>query len=122
MNIILSIKPKYVKAIFSGEKVFEYRKVIPRQPISQVIIYASAPISKIVGTFEVGDVIKEDTFDLLWQKTSHGAGISKEDLSNYFATKNVMFAFPIKNVQEYAQPQALEGTPPQSFCYHPALL
>ena len=51
MNVILSIKPEFVEKIFSGEKQYEYRKILFKQKVDTVYIYASRPISKIVGEF-----------------------------------------------------------------------
>ena len=53
MNVILSIKPEFVEKIFSGEKQYEYRKVLFKQKVDTVYIYASRPISKIVGEFKI---------------------------------------------------------------------
>lgn len=58
MNALLSIKPEFVEKIFSGEKRFEFRKSAFRQDISCVIVYATAPVCRIVGEFEVEDVLQ----------------------------------------------------------------
>ena len=57
MNVILSIKPEFVEKIFSGEKQYEYRKVLFKQKVDTVYIYASRPISKIVGEFKIAEII-----------------------------------------------------------------
>ena len=48
--LVLSIKPKYAEAIYSGTKRFEFRKVPPRNLNSVYLMYESAPVSKITGT------------------------------------------------------------------------
>lgn len=51
MNVlVLSIKPKYAEAIYSGIKQFEFRKVPPRNLKAIYLMYESAPVSKITGT------------------------------------------------------------------------
>ena len=51
MNVlVLSIKPKYAEAIYSGSKHFEFRKVPPRNLNAVYLMYESAPVSKITGT------------------------------------------------------------------------
>ena len=40
MNVILSIKPEFVEKIFSGEKQYEYRKILFKQKVDTVYIYA----------------------------------------------------------------------------------
>ena len=49
MNAILSIKPEYVAEIKAGRKRFEFRKAIFKEPVGKVYIYASAPVSMVVG-------------------------------------------------------------------------
>lgn len=48
--LVLSIKPKYAEAIYSGEKQFEFRKAPPRNLKAIYLVYESAPVSKITGT------------------------------------------------------------------------
>jgi len=54
MKVLLSIKPKYAEMILSGEKKYEFRRAIFKKPgISKVVIYASSPVSKVIGEFEI---------------------------------------------------------------------
>ena len=57
MNVILSIKPEFVEKIFSGEKQYEYRKILFKQKADTVYIYASRPISKIIGEFKIDEIL-----------------------------------------------------------------
>jgi predicted transcriptional regulator len=54
MNVLLSIKPKYVKAILNGTKKYELRKSAFRckEDIERVYIYATSPVKKIVGIYD----------------------------------------------------------------------
>ena len=46
IDVLLSIKPVFAKAIFSGKKIYEFRKsVFKDMTIRKVYVYASAPIS-----------------------------------------------------------------------------
>ena len=51
-KILLPIKPVYVAKILSGEKKVEYRKKVVAD-VDLILIYASAPIKKIVAEFKV---------------------------------------------------------------------
>lgn len=52
-EVLLSIKPTYVQRIFEGSKKYEFRRVIFKENnIDKIIVYASAPISKIVGILQ----------------------------------------------------------------------
>ncbi len=59
MKILMSIKPKFVKQIFEGIKLFELRKKIFRREVKTIIIYESSPTKKIVGEFII-DKINSD--------------------------------------------------------------
>lgn len=51
MNVlVMSIKPQYADAIYSGAKQFEFRKKPPTNLKAVYLIYESAPVSKITGT------------------------------------------------------------------------
>lgn len=82
-KIMLAIKPEYVEEIFDGLKRYEYRKRIPNHPISQIVIYETAPVSKVVGKVDVDEIIN-NTPDGLYDETKRWAGISKEKYDKYF--------------------------------------
>lgn len=64
-KVLLSIKPEFVNEIMSGRKKFEYRKkVFKRKDITTIVVYATKPLGKVVGEFEVDEII-EDTLDIL---------------------------------------------------------
>ena len=67
MNALLSIKPEFVEKIFSGEKRFEFRKSAFREDVSRVVVYATSPVCRIVGEFEVEDILQASPRQL-WQK------------------------------------------------------
>lgn len=82
-KIMLAIKPEYVERIFDGLKRYEYRKRIPNHPISQIVIYETAPVSKVVGKVDVDEMLiaKPAT---LYEKTKRWSGISKDKFYEYF--------------------------------------
>lgn len=121
MKVLLSIKPEFVEKIFEGNKRFEYRRTIfKRNDIEKVIIYASSPISKVVGEFDVEQVIF-DSIEGLWCRTEKYSGISKEYYMNYFSNKEKGYAIKIKSCLKYDNPFNIKAaygvTPPQSFLY-----
>jgi len=121
MRVLLSIKPEFAKLIFDGTKKFEFRKTIfKNKNIKTVVVYASSPLQKVVGEFEIEDIINED-LDLLWEKTKEHAGIDRAYFNQYFAAKNEGYAIKIKTFTKYENYQSLKDdynlTPPQSFLY-----
>ena len=119
MTVILSIKPEYAKKIFEGEKLVEYRRK-PIRNAQKVIVYVTKPVGKVLGEFEVNDIICADPGEL-WKKTSQIGGISKNAYFEYFKDTTQAFALEIKNVKRYKEERELKDyglkKAPQFFCY-----
>ena len=86
-SVLLSIKPNFVQSIFSGEKCYEFRRKSCKQKISRIIIYETAPTSKIVGEVAISDIIVAPPFEL-WKQTQHASGIAKDAFDQYFLNSN----------------------------------
>lgn len=122
MRVLLSIKPEYAEKILNGTKRFEYRKAIPRnQSVRTVVIYATMPVGKVVGEFEVGGVLR-DKPSVLWSRTKEASGITRAFFDSYFSGRTEASAIAVNKPKRYAKPLDLEDvsgsvTPPQSFQY-----
>lgn len=122
MNVILSIKPKYANAIIDGSKLYEYRKVLPKNTdIDRVYIYASKPIMAIIGEFTIGAIIS-DTPQKVWKLTHENGGITKKQFFDYFKGHSVAHAIKIEGVTELVTPidpkQVIKDfTAPQNYRY-----
>jgi predicted transcriptional regulator len=120
MCALLSIKPEYAAAIFRGEKRFEFRRAIFRQPVTKVIVYVTSPTCKVAGEFDVKTVLSRPVVEL-WQFTNQHAGINAEKFFDYFKGRAMGHAIVIGEVRRYTTPQDLHTTygvrAPQSFLY-----
>lgn len=121
MKVLLSIKPEFATRIFEGLKKYEFRRAIFRRTdIEKVIVYASAPISKIIGEFEIEKIIY-DELPNLWNMTKKYAGITEDYFYDYFGDKEKGYAIKVRNYLKYDAPISLQETyqitPPQSFSY-----
>jgi predicted transcriptional regulator len=121
MKILLSIKPSFALKIFDGTKRFEYRRsIFKRTDIKNVVVYASSPLKKILGEFEIDDILSGEPANL-WCETHNYSGISEKKFFEYFSDTNRGYAIKIKNYQLYDKPQTIEDSlgvsPPQSFMY-----
>ena len=121
MKVILSIKPHFAEKIFNGTKKFEFRRSIFKNPnVKRIIVYASAPVSKIVGEFEIDEILHCE-LDSLWCATKSDSGITEDYYFNYFKGKNYGFALKIKKVKPYKKFYSIKDRyglfPPQSFAY-----
>jgi len=121
MRVLLSIKPEFAEMIFAGTKKFEFRRSVFKNPdVRTVVVYASSPVQKVIGEFEIETIIKDEP-EALWQQTNEYAGISKDFFLSYFLNKSCGYAIKIKRVKRYDKELCLRAdfnaTPPQSFMY-----
>lgn len=121
MKLLLSIKPEYIQKIISGEKKYEFRKVVfKNRKVKDVIVYASRPISKIVGEFSIETIIEGDPKSI-WNRTKYYSGVNELFFNNYFKGRDKGYAIKLKNYKSYSKPIPLENIgvehAPQSFLY-----
>lgn len=122
MKVLLSIKPEFAESILEGEKKFEFRKSIFRnRNVTTVVIYATMPVGKVIGEFDIGEIISSDPVDL-WNVTKKYAGISRDFFDEYFSERSKGFAISVRNPRRYDTPLSLHellpgAFPPQSFRY-----
>ena len=121
MKVILSIKPEFAGKIFDGSKKFEFRRTIFKDPsISNVVVYASAPISMVIGEFEIEKIIHSEIPNL-WSETKEMSGISEDYYLDYFEGKASGYAIKIKKAKVYKKQRCIKTEygmrAPQSFAY-----
>src|SRR5215211_1272220 len=100
MDVLLSIRPEFALRIFDGTKRFEYRRIIFRERVDKIIVYASSPVKKVVGEFSVQGIIFADLGDL-WHRTKRHSGISEEYFYSYFYDKDNGYAIKVGNITKY---------------------
>lgn len=105
MNVLLSIKPIYAEKIITGQKKYEFRKSIFKESshVEKAFIYSSSPMKKIIGYFEVGEIISKHP-KKLWDKYHEFAGIDEKPFFEYYKNKDKGFAITIQNFQEFNPP------------------
>lgn len=123
MNVLLSIKPIYNEKIINGQKKYEFRKSIFKESahVEKAFIYSSRPTKKIIGYFEVGEIISNHP-TILWENCHEFAGIGKKQFFEYYKNKEKGFAISIQNFQEFKTPvdpfiEFDNFKAPQSFYY-----
>jgi len=119
-SVLLSIRPEFVEKIFNGNKRFEFRRsIFKKRNVQKIVIYASAPISRVVGEFEIEEIIN-DEIGKLWSKTSKYSGISEDYYLKYFSNKDSGYAIKIRDKKRYKKPIDIREhglRAPQSFMY-----
>ena len=125
--LLLSIRQEHATAILDGTKTYEFRRVRPKvQQGDTVLLYVTAPVSAICGSFEV-DAVLNGSATHIWQEVRNTAGISRRQLQEYLAGARSPCALRVRNVQRFSVPVTqkairkvwAEFRPPQSYRYVP---
>ena len=119
-RMLLSIKPKYVDEIIAGKKRYEFRKFHCREGIDTIIIYATAPIKKVVAEVSLLDIVEGDV-ETVWKQTKLAGGITHKDYREYYKKRDTATAYHLGVVIQYDDPLDLSDFGlhyvPQSFAY-----
>lgn len=124
-KIVISINPKHVEKIISGEKKYEYRTKVAKQDVDKIIIYETTPVKKIVAEAEILEVLEMKPDDL-WLETCKESGITKKFFNEYFNNRDIAYAYKLGKITVYETPVELSvlgiKNAPQSFVYLKASL
>jgi predicted transcriptional regulator len=125
-NILISIHPQHVAKILSGEKRFEFRKRVPPDTVRRMVIYATAPVMKVVAIAEINGKLSAKP-ENIWKRTRHASGITKKFFNDYFQQRDVAHALEIGLVTELDSPLPLSDirpdlVAPQSYAFLDDLL
>ena len=120
-NILISIHPQHVAKILSGEKRFEFRKKVPPDSVRRMVIYATAPIMKVVAVAEINGKLSAKP-ESIWKITRHASGITKQHFNDYFHERDIAHALEIGEVTELDNPLPLNDislslVAPQSYAF-----
>jgi predicted transcriptional regulator len=123
---LMAIHPVYAEAILDGRKSVEFRKRRMAEDIDTVLIYATSPVQKVVGQFNIRrtDV---DTPESIWSAYGAVGIIEYDDFFEYYGDAHQAVAFVVGECIRYEHPRPLaELNPapaiPQSFSYVSAMV
>lgn len=119
---LMAIHPRFAEAILDGRKRVEFRKRRPAPDIRRVYIYATAPVSAVVGAFEIADVTVGEP-RTIWEAFGAVGVIDRDDFDLYYASSGEAVAIGVESAIRFDEPVPLssfEPAPatPQSFSYH----
>ena len=119
--VLIAIRPRFAESIIKGEKKVEFRKVRFREKVSHVVIYASKPIQRILGYFQVPN-IAEDSPEHLWARYHYVSGMRYDEFRNYYASSDKGIAIEVGNIWQLKKPVPISKLDksiitPQSFAY-----
>ncbi|MBD2054606.1 ASCH domain-containing protein [Oculatella sp. FACHB-28] len=117
----MSIHPKFARLILEGKKKVEFRRTSFAFHVSYVVIYATTPIKKVVGYFEVKRIQVANPEEL-WQLYSDVGGIEHQVYQNYYNDLDKGFAIEVGRVYQLNNFLSLDCIStsliaPQSYMY-----
>ena len=134
--VMLSIRPKWVEKIASGEKIVEVRKTRPKlkTPIKCYIYQTGKNLLKavfgsdfnksgfVIGEFVCDEISGYDSDDILYfTRLCDTSCASKVELLGYKKDSDYLFGWHISDLKIYDEPKELSEfglkRPPQSWCY-----
>jgi len=118
---LFSIHPRYAAAILAGTKQVEFRRQALPADVTHVVIYATSPLQRIVGTFEV-DGVDAFTPREAWSRYRAVGGIDKESFDRYYAGASCAYVIRVRSAHATGVPFGLAEIddrlrPPQSYMY-----
>lgn len=97
-NALISIKPDYAMAILAGTKTVELRRRIPTiEHGTRLWIYATKPLSAIVGSAIVEEIIA-GTPKEVWDICMDRIGINRFEFDEYFSGTDRALALVLSDV------------------------
>ena len=119
-KVIMSINPMHAEKILAGTKRYEFRKIRCKKRVDVIVIYATAPIKKVLGEVEMRGVI-EDLPQAVWEKTKTAAGIDVSFFNRYYQGRNKAVAYELGDMSIFVKPKNLSDyglkVAPQSYAY-----
>ena len=117
---MLPIHPNYAELIVDGKKTVELRRTRISRPVRGLVVYATAPISKIIGYAIIDDIVRLP-IGRLFEQYQKEACIDEASFFEYYRNLGEGSAIIIGRGQRI-EPISLgdilkKRTPPQSFCY-----
>ena len=120
-EVLISIYQEYAEAILNGEKVIEFRKSRFPKDVSRVYLYSTSPVQKVIGHFEVKDVLRASPRSL-WNQYGKRGSIGYTDYFSYYGDATEACGILVKKAVRYERPFELREldpsfSVPQSYRY-----
>lgn len=119
--LLMSVHPEYAEALLDGTKTVELRKSAVADDVSHIVIYATAPVRRVVGWVEAVGV-EHGSPSAIWRKHRSRTGVREREFRTYYRGHPVAVAIHVESPRRLDEPLELsaveEGlTAPQSWRY-----
>lgn len=118
---LFSIHPHFADAILDGSKAVEFRRTPLHPDVTHIVVYATAPVKRIVGSFEVAGVEALSPAEA-WERYSSKGCIDQTSFERYYTGASRAYVIKVKYPRPLQSPVPLSDVdaglrPPQSFQY-----
>lgn len=104
---LLSVKPHFADLLLSGRKTVELRRPkLAIEPGDELFLYATRPLSQIVGVVVCHDVVYAPA-RMLWRSYKDWIGVSRKEFNAYFNGASSGTALLVNDAQRLSVPWAL---------------
>jgi predicted transcriptional regulator len=117
--VLLPIYPEFANAIFSGKKKVEFRRKIFKRPIKRIVVYSTMPEGKILGYFDVEDIVVKEPVNL-WKIFGSVGCIDKTRFDAYYRGYKLGYGIKVKKAVAYQCAIELDSIgkkAPQGYTY-----
>jgi predicted transcriptional regulator len=119
--VLLSLRPKYAKLIYSGQKRAELRRTRPSRQVTDVFVYETSPVRKVTGWFRVLRV-QTTSPSSAWKRFRRMLSITRSEFRSYLQGKKLATLYLIRSFRKFKVAVSLAkvvrtGRPPQSYRY-----
>jgi predicted transcriptional regulator len=126
--VLLSLLPKYAERIADGTKRVEFRRAWTAEPVAVLLLYATLPVSRLIGIAHVQRVVEASPTALWRFAQEYGGGVSRRELYAYMNGRKKGFALILGGVEvlnppidprqitkSFAAPQSFRFLQPAEF-------
>ena len=119
--VLMSIHPEYAEALLDGTKTVELRKSPVAGDVSHIVIYATAPVQRVLGWVETVRV-EDGSPSAIWKRHKSRTGIRERAFRTYYRGHPRAVAIHVDSPRRLAAPLELSAiedglTAPQSWRY-----
>jgi predicted transcriptional regulator len=98
-EILISIRPSFAGAIFSGSKTVEIRRKIPAIQLgARLWIYVTKPVGEVRGVARIIDIVEGDP-DAVWHACGSRAGLARSDFNDYLRGSAKAYGLVLQEVK-----------------------
>lgn len=118
--VVLSLHPIHAHAILDGRKTVEFRRSRIPADAQRVVIYATSPVMKVLGTAVVSG-FKKAAPTTIWRNYRKQGNVSKAFFDAYFSGTTQARCYVLESPRRFDVELPLNAfgisSPPQSFAY-----